>query len=138
MDFPRVPSEPFHVVTALWLLDDFTPDNGATQVVPGSHRLAKGSPRPMQQPESRHPDQKLVLAEAGSVLVFNGHLWHGGTRNESARPRRALQGQFRAREMVPATRVSRFSRSCCPVRIDGRRGQGPGQGENRQGGPDSA
>jgi ectoine hydroxylase-related dioxygenase (phytanoyl-CoA dioxygenase family) len=99
-DFPRAPSEPFHVVTALWLLDDFTPDNGATRVVPGTHRMAKALPKAMQQPQSRHPDQKLVLAEAGSVLVFNGHLWHGGTRNESNRPRRALQGQFRAREMV--------------------------------------
>jgi ectoine hydroxylase-related dioxygenase (phytanoyl-CoA dioxygenase family) len=99
-DFPRAPSDPFQVVTALWLLDDFTPSNGATRVIPGSHRMAKALPKAMQQPESRHPDQKLVLAEAGSVLVFNGHLWHGGTRNESDRPRRALQGQYRARELV--------------------------------------
>src|SRR5262249_55129908 len=80
---PRTPSEPFYVVTALWLLDDFTPHNGATRVLPGSHRMPRPLPKAMQQPESRHPEQKLILAKAGSVLVFNGHLWHSGTRNET-------------------------------------------------------
>jgi ectoine hydroxylase-related dioxygenase (phytanoyl-CoA dioxygenase family) len=100
MDFPRAPSDPFRVVTALWLLDDFTPDNGATRLIPGSHKMAKALPKAMQQPHSHHPGEKLIIAEAGSVLVFNGHLWHGGTRNQSGRARRALQGHFRAREIV--------------------------------------
>ena len=29
------------LITALWMLDDFTPENGATRVVPGSHRIAR-------------------------------------------------------------------------------------------------
>lgn len=100
---PRTPAEPFSVVTALWLLDDFTPHNGATRIIPGSHRVSKPLPKPMQQPESCHPEQKLILAKAGSVLVFNGHLWHSGTRNETNGPRRVLQGQFRARDFIPPT-----------------------------------
>jgi Phytanoyl-CoA dioxygenase (PhyH) len=91
---PRMPSDPFVVVTAIWLLDDFTPTNGATRLVPGSHRTPRPLPKSMQQPESRHPRQHLVIAPAGSALVFNGHLWHSGTRNDSSSPRRVLQCQF--------------------------------------------
>lgn len=91
---PRMPSEPSVVVTAIWLLDDFTPTNGATRLIPGSHRTSGSLPRSMRQPRSRHPDQQLVVAPAGSALVFNGHLWHSGTRNESNAPRRVLQCQF--------------------------------------------
>src|SRR5262245_4571909 len=75
-DWMRTAAEPFQMVTTLWLLDDFTPDNGATRVVPGSHRMPNPLPKSMAQPESRHPDQKTVIAWAGSVLVFNSHLLH--------------------------------------------------------------
>ncbi len=55
----------------------------------------------MSAPASRHPDEVLAVASAGSVLVFNGHLWHGGTRNDGTGPRRALQCQFVARDSTP-------------------------------------
>jgi len=98
--YPRTSSdEPFSVVTAIWLLDEFIEKNGATRLIPGSHLTLKPLPKPMQQPESNHPDQTLIIAKAGSALVFNGHLWHSGTRNESNRSRRVLQCQFVAREM---------------------------------------
>src|SRR5262249_52724768 len=96
---PRTGSEPFYVVTALWLLDDFTENNGATRLIPGSHLLPKPLPKPMQAPGGHHPDQQIIIARAGSVLVFNGHLWHSGMRNESNRSRRILQCQFLARDL---------------------------------------
>ena len=96
----RGPSDPYSVVTTLWLLDDFTEKNGATRVLPGSHRLLQPLPKKLQQPESRHRDQKIIIARAGSVLVFNGHLWHSGTRNETKLPRRVLQCQFIANEFT--------------------------------------
>jgi ectoine hydroxylase-related dioxygenase (phytanoyl-CoA dioxygenase family) len=98
-DWMRTASEPFHLVTTLWLLDDYTPDNGATRLVPGSHRMPKALPKQMAQPESRHPEQKIVVATAGSVLIFNGHLLHSGTRNQSGRRRRVLQCPFVARDV---------------------------------------
>lgn len=98
-DWMRTASEPFHLVTTLWLLDDYTPDNGATRLVPGSHRMPKPLPKSMTQPESRHPEQKIVVATAGSVLIFNGHLLHSGTRNQSGRRRRVLQCPFVARDV---------------------------------------
>jgi ectoine hydroxylase-related dioxygenase (phytanoyl-CoA dioxygenase family) len=99
-DWGRERGRPFPVVTALWLVDDFTPTNGATRVVPGTHLLACPVPKALLNPGRRHPDQKVVVAPAGSVLVFNGCLLHGGTRNDSGAPRRVLQVQYRARDVV--------------------------------------
>lgn len=93
----REPNDPFQVVTVIWLLDDFTEENGATRIVPGTHRL-KTPPKAMADPASRHRDQISVTAAAGSLLIFNGHLWHSGTRNNSTVSRRALQCSFVERE----------------------------------------
>jgi ectoine hydroxylase-related dioxygenase (phytanoyl-CoA dioxygenase family) len=88
---PRTPHEPFQVVTSLWALDDFTLQNGATRLVPGTH-LELGLPaKDMRQPGSQHPRQILATAPAGSAIIFNGHLWHSGTQNNSKGHRRALQ-----------------------------------------------
>src|SRR5262245_15193580 len=102
-DWGRARGQAFPVVTALWLVDDFTPNNGATRVVPGSHLVPCPVPKALLQPERRHPDQKVIVAEAGSVLLFNGCLLHGGTRNDSGAPRRVLQVQYRARDVVLPT-----------------------------------
>jgi Phytanoyl-CoA dioxygenase (PhyH) len=85
------PPAPYLAVTALGLIDAFTEENGATRVVPGSHRARRPPPKGFADPASRHPDQVVVTAPAGSVLVFNGHLWHSGTRNRSGGHRRAVQ-----------------------------------------------
>ena len=101
----RSRGEPFRIVTAIWLLDDFTGENGATRVVPGTHHLLTQPPKSFADPASRHPDQRLIVAKAGSVLVFNGHLWHSGTANKSTRPRRVLQCSFVGRDEVRFTRI---------------------------------
>jgi ectoine hydroxylase-related dioxygenase (phytanoyl-CoA dioxygenase family) len=95
------PSSPFQVVSALGLIDALTSDNGATRVVPGTHRLRRPPPKSFAGPASRHPGQIIVSAPAGSVLVFNGHLWHGGTVNRSQSHRRVLQCSFFAAEIPP-------------------------------------
>lgn len=105
-DWPaRAKGEPFRIVTTIWLLDDFTADNGATRVVPGTHLLLSPPPKSLAAPSSRHPDQKIIVASAGSVLVFNGHLWHGGTSNKSNQPRRVLQCSFVGRDEFRFPRI---------------------------------
>jgi ectoine hydroxylase-related dioxygenase (phytanoyl-CoA dioxygenase family) len=88
---PRASVEPYFAVTAIWMLDDFTRDNGATRLVPGSHRLLRPISKELGQPEAVHPSETAVTGAAGSVLVFNGHTWHSGRRNTSSGPRRAIQ-----------------------------------------------
>jgi ectoine hydroxylase-related dioxygenase (phytanoyl-CoA dioxygenase family) len=93
----READEPFHVVNSIWLIDDFTPDNGPTRVVPGTHRIG-GAPSDYMNPADDHPEQELIVAPAGTVGVFNSHLWHGGTTNRTNGTRRACHSYYTARE----------------------------------------
>jgi ectoine hydroxylase-related dioxygenase (phytanoyl-CoA dioxygenase family) len=88
---PRAPGEPTMVLTAIWMLDDFTVENGATRVVPGSHRVTTPLAKSLAQPSAKHRDETIVTGRAGDVLVFNGHVWHSGRRNDSRGPRRCVQ-----------------------------------------------
>jgi ectoine hydroxylase-related dioxygenase (phytanoyl-CoA dioxygenase family) len=74
---PHLPT----VCNTMWALTDFTEGNGATRVVPGSHRAASS-------PEYGR-DHDTVPAEMpkGSVLVWHGSLWHGGGANTTAERR---------------------------------------------------
>lgn len=101
----RAKGEPYRIVTAIWLLDDFTSENGATRVVPGTHRLLHQRPKRFADPASRHQEQEIIVAPAGSVLLFNGHLWHSGTRNQTNLRRRVLQCSFVGRDEVRFNRI---------------------------------
>jgi ectoine hydroxylase-related dioxygenase (phytanoyl-CoA dioxygenase family) len=80
--FARPPWPPYALVAnSMWMLDDFTPDNGATRIVPGSHLW------------NRQPDYLAgegntvtipVCGPAGSVMVFDGRLWHQTGHNTTA------------------------------------------------------
>jgi ectoine hydroxylase-related dioxygenase (phytanoyl-CoA dioxygenase family) len=87
----------FQVCNSIWLLDDFTAGNGATRVVPGSHLSGKSPGDVLADRRDPHPSQVLLTAPAGTVVVFNSHLWHGGTVNRSSLPRRALHSYFTRR-----------------------------------------
>ncbi|WP_063828613.1 phytanoyl-CoA dioxygenase family protein [Actinopolymorpha alba] len=89
----------YRVCNSIWLLDDFTADNGATRVVPGSHRRATMPAQEMPDPAGSHPEEVQLIAPAGTVVIFNSHLWHGGTLNRSDRPRRAMHGYFCQRDL---------------------------------------
>ena len=77
----------YSVCNSVWMLDDFTAENGATRMVPGSHRWRRLPPPEMYE---AHPEQQLVTGAAGTVVVMNAHMWHGGTANRTAAPRRAM------------------------------------------------
>lgn len=87
----------YQVCNSIWLLDDFTPENGATRVVPGSQRSGKMPGQVMQNPSDPHPDEVVLNAPAGTVVIFNSHTWHGGTLNRTDNPRRALHSYFTRR-----------------------------------------
>jgi ectoine hydroxylase-related dioxygenase (phytanoyl-CoA dioxygenase family) len=89
-----VPAGDYQVCNSIWLIDDFTPDNGPTRVVPGSHRSEQLPGQVLADPWAPYPGEVQVLGQAGTVVVFNAHLWHGGTGNTTRRPRRALHSYF--------------------------------------------
>jgi ectoine hydroxylase-related dioxygenase (phytanoyl-CoA dioxygenase family) len=92
-----VPPDSYQVCNSIWLLDDFTAGNGATRVVPGSHRAGRPAREALSDPAGPHPDEVRLIAPAGTVVFFNSHLWHGGTRNDSGQLRRALHSYFTRR-----------------------------------------
>jgi ectoine hydroxylase-related dioxygenase (phytanoyl-CoA dioxygenase family) len=51
----------------------------------------------MPDPVGAHPDEAKLIAPAGTVVVFNSHLWHGGTRNRTGSQRRAVHSYFTRR-----------------------------------------
>lgn len=71
------------VLNTMWPFDDFTAENGATRILPGSHRWDPGR-RPTAEDEA---DVVQVEMRAGSVLFYTGSIWHGGGANRTDTPR---------------------------------------------------
>ena len=84
----------YWVCNTIWLLDDFTRDNGATRIVPGSQRWRQLPQNVLADAMAPHPEEVLLTAPAGTIIVMNTHAWHGGTANRTGHPRRALHGFY--------------------------------------------
>ena len=80
----------------MWALTDFTDDNGATRIVPGSHR-APSSP----ELGARLRDPAATMRR-GSILVFDGSVWHGGGANAHGRASRRHRHELLRRLDAPA------------------------------------
>jgi ectoine hydroxylase-related dioxygenase (phytanoyl-CoA dioxygenase family) len=81
---PR-PRPPLGAAT-IFAIDEFTAHNGATDIVPGSHKWGDEQPT--------DADRQPVVMPAGSCVFFIGTLWHGGGANRSGAARLALTAQY--------------------------------------------
>ena len=66
------------VCNTMWAITDFTEANGATRIIPGTHK-ASSSPE-----YGKHYDSIPAEMDRGSVLIWHGSLWHGGGPNVTA------------------------------------------------------
>ncbi|NQV26622.1 MAG: phytanoyl-CoA dioxygenase family protein [Rhodopirellula sp.] len=96
----------YWVCNSVWMLDDFTAQNGPIRVVPGSHRWKQLPQDLIDDPSIPHPDEEIVTGAAGTVVVMNAHAWHGGTANRTDLPRTALHA-FYARRDKPQQQYQR-------------------------------
>ena len=81
--FPYADKQCEFMVNAHWAYDDFFPENGATRLVPGSHR----------RPLTRNPDPSEIAYATmprGSVLIYLGSVVHSGGANTTNLPRTAV------------------------------------------------
>ena len=83
--FPIARPHPPVIVNSMWALTEFTAENGATCLVPGSQDAIEVS-----------DDPSIVVAEMepGSVLVWDGGLFHGGGTNRARQPRLGLNVNY--------------------------------------------
>jgi ectoine hydroxylase-related dioxygenase (phytanoyl-CoA dioxygenase family) len=105
-----VPDGNYQVCNSIWLLDDFTPENGATRIIPGTQKHDKRPWDVMEDATADHPDQVVVEAKAGSVVIFNSHTWHGGVLNRTSKPRRAMHCYFCCRNQDQQTDQRKYLR----------------------------
>ncbi len=79
-DDQLIPIEKPHVplvCNSMWAITDFTEDNGATRVIPGSHKRDH-SPTFGQTYQSQG-----ACMRKGSIMIYNGSMWHGGGENRT-------------------------------------------------------
>jgi Phytanoyl-CoA dioxygenase (PhyH) len=107
----RSPAQDLHVdyerdgrgwtmVGFIFMIDEFRNDNGATRFVPGSH-LGSDIPQAFvlgQDGKADYRGQVLACGPAGSMLLFNGSVWHGHAANHCDEPRRSIQGAYIRRD----------------------------------------
>ena len=100
-------------VSTFWALDDTTMENGATEVLPGSHRWSETEfPGVLRDQDfatgadvagdpGSHPDAVKVIMPAGSLMIARGDLWHRGGANRSDTARCLITPQYCAGWLRP-------------------------------------
>ena len=74
----------------IWMLDDFTVENGATAIAPYSHRRL----HPPPDKDEWRADGEIVTGTRGSVVVAHGAYWHTARPNTTGRQRSCLLGMY--------------------------------------------
>lgn len=97
----------FPLVSFILMVDEFRHDNGATRFVPGSHRWS-ANPNELTKDDLKDVENQTRKAcgQAGSLIIFNGAVWHGISANTTNTPRRSIQGAFIPRDAQSATDFS--------------------------------
>ncbi len=88
----------YWVCNSVWMLDDFTRDNGPTRMIPGSHTWGTRPQDVLDDPMAPHADEVLLVGKAGSIAVMNAHMWHAGTANRTDAPRLAMHAFYCRRD----------------------------------------
>ena len=88
-DFPRVLNGYVASINIMFAIDQFSAENGATMVVPGTHQT-------MSVPSQQYLKENAIPVEcpAGSMFVFDSTLWHSAGANTSGTDRLAINHQF--------------------------------------------
>ena len=83
------------LLTVIFMLSDFTLENGATRLVPGSHRIPHNwSEQYGEDNRSPHPSEVRATGRAGSILMFDSRLWHAPAINHTDQPRAGVTVRY--------------------------------------------
>lgn len=73
------------IVVVLYMLEDFTVENGATRLVPGSHLYDAYA-----DTGKTYDNEKVIVGKRGTALIYNGATWHGGSKKHNDKSRWAV------------------------------------------------
>ena len=92
----------FLAVETILMLDEFTEENGATSIVPGSQKLCRW-------PDSQafRENSIRVTGPPGTLLMFPALMWHAGRANQTPQPRAAILGSYTCKSVKPIEDWSR-------------------------------
>jgi len=82
------------MVGFILMIDPFQQYNGATRFVPASQNWPDLPSDRLLSAGSDWQGQVLACGQRGSMIIFNGAIWHGHTANSTSKPRRSVQGYF--------------------------------------------
>jgi ectoine hydroxylase-related dioxygenase (phytanoyl-CoA dioxygenase family) len=90
------PKQPILELQVIWLMEDFTADNGAPLFAPGTQNLAT-------KPDLSQFDSNAIkiMGKAGSAVISHGLCWHSTSENNSDRPRVSLLGNYTPQYIHP-------------------------------------
>ena len=105
--FPSAPAQHLHIDTpfpeplppwvvkanSIWAISEFNDKNGATEVVPRSHKIDR---KPIRDSKVDMKNKIKVFAQEGSIILTHGALWHNSGKNNSNEIRYGLLGSFAA------------------------------------------
>ncbi len=93
---PPFPASPVMEVQVIWMVEDFTEDNGAPIFVPGSQKFC--SP-----PDLEHFSKasQKIIGKAGSVVISHGLCWHDTSVNSTEKPRVSILGNYAPKFVRP-------------------------------------
>ena len=107
-------TEKFGEITAMLYLDDSKTSNGATRIIPKSHKK-NSYPEKYINPKSNPKEEIVIEAKAGSILILNSNTWHRGGENITGERRRILNIDYRRRELKQLLNskmyISKFTQS---------------------------
>ena len=104
------------VVGFILMLDPFTPSNGATRFVPGSHLWhVVGSDRRQDVKDYR---EVMACGSAGSMIIFDASVWHGHSANRTSHARRSIQGYLGVRKEYHSYRKTDREETKYSLRLD--------------------
>ena len=119
---PGSPAQELHVDLArdstdapmigfILMIDPFTTENGATRFVPCSQYWPDVPVDRLTDTRASFPGEIAACGEAGSMIIFNGAIWHGHSANNTPEQRRSIQGYFVRRDAQSGINFSARMRS---------------------------
>jgi ectoine hydroxylase-related dioxygenase (phytanoyl-CoA dioxygenase family) len=122
-DLPYLQHSTPNLITALLCLDPMTEKNGATVVLPGSHRIAHEEVKDsdveiLDEDLPAGFERKMICCPAGSAVLFHVNIIHGGPANRSEMPRRNVIGIWAGPGAYPVTAARYAYQGLYPRSLD--------------------